>query len=154
MYPRQARLSSRRTNGNEPKSLSGLQQEFIPFPDVIEFACLVRLGTLFVVKTKKTHNGLDMTEGNKSGVRVPSAQWNRQALVKSFAPAAGLSFCFLVFLSFAGPGLDLFEMARAPFPMIAITFATFKLSSLYSYFGFASLVVKLGMVVVYIPSKI
>jgi hypothetical protein len=46
--------------------------------------------------------------------------------VKSFAPAAGLSFCFLVFLLLAGvpggeaSGLDLFEMGRALFPMVTI----------------------------------
>jgi hypothetical protein len=126
---------------------------------VIEFARLVRLGTFFVVETEKnTHNGLERSEGNKSNVGVPSVQWKRPALVKSFAPAVGFSFCFLVFMSLAGvpggeaSGLDLFEMARALFPMVRMTLATFKLSSLY--FGCASLGVNLGMVSGYVPSKI
>jgi hypothetical protein len=78
-------------------------RDFVPFADVVEFACLIRLGTILLWKQEKPHSGLDRPEGKRSVVAVPSAQWKRPALVKSFnPPAAGLSFCFLFFLSRAG----------------------------------------------------
>ena len=43
---------------------------------------------------KKPHNFLDKLDGKKSLWGTPSIEWNRPALVKSFAPT-GLSVCFL-----------------------------------------------------------
>ncbi len=84
------------------ESSSDPWQNPVPPADMLKFASLARLGTLLVMKAKKLQYFLIKSVGNRSDIGVPSLQKKRPALVKSFKPAPGLSFCFLACLSQAG----------------------------------------------------
>ena len=107
---------------------------------------------LLLWKQKKVQYFFDKSKGNSLFVWKPSLQWKRPALVKSFAPTAGLSFCFLGSLSRArvlGGGsfrLQLPQQIKAPL-------INWRNHACNLILGFASFGVNLGITLGYVPSR-
>jgi hypothetical protein len=110
------------------------------FPICLKLQNCLGLVHFLLWKQEKEQYFFERLAGNNSEIGVPSLHRKRPALVKSFALAAVLTFCFLLVLSRAGVlGGEVLDLIfPAPLPAVAeIAFTAW-------YFGFASRGVKFG----------
>ncbi len=114
-------------------------RDLIPLSNVFKVASLIGLWTLLVMKQKERAQLLLEVIGKQSRNWSSLLAADRLALVKSLAPAAGLTFCFFPVRSRAGvPGGKASGLTFNA--AISITGAT-----TFRIFGFASRGVKFGM---------